>query len=176
MKKLAEGDETSIHRVMEDLQKIGGIVLNKDNIRYSQTCIKRTLLGQRKNRFFKTGDLLKEVEFIYMNFVLKDTKRWPFITGDCLIEVNTWVSLTVSWWNYIGCRPYLAKTFKWQYHTWIFMHCFDTQEIIICYSKNYNNLLKKTFGMVRFMHVLTRYGRQSVCFLPCFLEILIVWR
>ena len=78
-----------------------------------------------------------------MNFVLKDTKRWPFITGDCLIEVNTWVSLTVSWWNYIGCRPYLAKTFKWQYHTWIFMQCFDTQEIIICYSKNYNNLLKK---------------------------------
>ena len=53
MKKLAEGDETSIHRVMEDLQKIGGIVLNKDNIRYSQTCIKRTLLGQRKNHFLR---------------------------------------------------------------------------------------------------------------------------
>ena len=48
MKKLAEGDETSINRVMEDLQKIGGIVLNKDNIRYIQTCIKRTLLGQRQ--------------------------------------------------------------------------------------------------------------------------------
>lgn len=49
MKKLAEGDESSLHRVIEDLQKIGGIVLNKDNIRYSQTFIKRTHLGQRKN-------------------------------------------------------------------------------------------------------------------------------
>lgn len=49
MKKLAEGDESSIHRVIEDLQKIGGIVLNKDNIRYSQTFIKRTHLGQRKS-------------------------------------------------------------------------------------------------------------------------------
>lgn len=35
MKKLAEGDESSIHRVIEDLQKIGGIVLNKDNIRFA---------------------------------------------------------------------------------------------------------------------------------------------
>ena len=36
---------------------------------YSQTCIKRSPLGQRK--------------------------RWPFDTGDCLIQVTAWVGLTV---------------------------------------------------------------------------------
>ena len=53
MKKLAEGDESSIHRVIEDLQKIGGIVLNKNNIRYSQICIKRSPLGQIKSCFLR---------------------------------------------------------------------------------------------------------------------------
>ena len=31
---------------------------------YSQTCIKRSPLGGNKNWSFKTGDLLKEVQFI----------------------------------------------------------------------------------------------------------------
>jgi len=33
---------------------------------------------------FKTGDLLKEVQFMC-----------PFKTGDCLTEVTTWTGLTV---------------------------------------------------------------------------------
>jgi len=42
----------------------------------------------------KTGDLLKEVQFIW-RFIWQDKKRGPLDTGDCLIEVTTWTYLTV---------------------------------------------------------------------------------
>ena len=43
---------------------------------------------------FKTGDLLKEVQFIW-NFLSQDKKMWPLNTGDCLKEVTSWADLTV---------------------------------------------------------------------------------
>jgi hypothetical protein len=38
--------------------------------------------------------LLKEVQFIW-NILWQDKKRWPFNTGDCLIEVTAGACLTV---------------------------------------------------------------------------------
>ena len=46
----------------------------------------------------KTGDLLIEVQFIW-NFSWQDKKRWPFNTGDCLIEVTEWAGLTITIYN-----------------------------------------------------------------------------
>jgi len=44
---------------------------------YSQTCFKRSPLGQRKKWPYKTGDLLKEVQFI-LNLLWKDKKKVTF--------------------------------------------------------------------------------------------------
>jgi hypothetical protein len=63
--------------------------------KYSQTCIKRSPLVQRKKWSYKTGDLLKEVQFKW-TFLWQVKKRWPFNTGDCLIEVTAWEGLTVN--------------------------------------------------------------------------------
>jgi hypothetical protein len=43
---------------------------------------------------YKTGDLLKEIQFIW-NFYHMKRKGWTFDTGDCLIEVTAWPGLTV---------------------------------------------------------------------------------
>ena len=45
--------------------------------------------------FFKTGDLLKKVYYIYDIFYDGTRKWWPLNTGDCLIEVTARASLTV---------------------------------------------------------------------------------
>jgi hypothetical protein len=52
----------------------------------SQTCMKRSPLRQNKRWPYETGDLLIEVQFIW-NFPWQDKKRWPLNTGDCLIEI-----------------------------------------------------------------------------------------
>ena len=57
----------------------------------SQTCIKRSPLGQRKKWSFKTGDFWNS----HATFYDGPIKMWPFKTGDCLIEVTAWTSLTV---------------------------------------------------------------------------------
>ena len=51
---------------------------------YSQTCIKRSPLGQRKN------GLIRQVIFYD-----RTRKMWTFNAGDCLIEVTAWAGLTV---------------------------------------------------------------------------------
>jgi len=49
---------------------------------YSQTCIKRSSLGQRKS-----GLLLFKKRKRFNTYDMT-RKRFPFNTGDCLIEVN----------------------------------------------------------------------------------------
>jgi hypothetical protein len=49
---------------------------------------------------YKTGDLFKEVQVIWIFHDRKKT-RWPFNTGDCLIEVTTWAGLTIC----LSCFP-----------------------------------------------------------------------
>jgi hypothetical protein len=61
---------------------------------YSQTCIKRSPLGQRN------GDLLRQVtssKRINSNEIFYDRtrKRWPFNIGDCLIKMFSWAGLMV---------------------------------------------------------------------------------
>jgi hypothetical protein len=55
------------------------------------------IFGTKKKWSYMTGDLLKEVHFIYRIFSERTRKRWPFNTGDCLIEVIAWAGLTVFW-------------------------------------------------------------------------------
>ena len=54
---------------------------------YSQTCIKWSPVGQRQSGFI--------CQVTYEIFHDKTRKRWPFNTGDCLIEVTSWAGLTV---------------------------------------------------------------------------------
>jgi hypothetical protein len=54
--------ETQIDTFIDKCEK-GGRKVDTFSI-YSQTCIKRSPLGQRKSGPVKTGDLLKEVQFI----------------------------------------------------------------------------------------------------------------
>jgi len=49
---------------------------------YSQAWVKRSHLGSKKKWSFKTGDLLKKVQFIW-NFVTGPEKGDIFNTGDC---------------------------------------------------------------------------------------------
>jgi len=63
----------------EELNSIGQTyyILNISatvSLECSQTCIKRSTLGQRKRWSFKTGDLLKEVQFM-QNFLRHTTLR-----------------------------------------------------------------------------------------------------
>jgi hypothetical protein len=46
------------------------------------------IFGAKKKWSYKTGDLLKEVHFIYKIFSERTRKRWPFNTGDCLIGMG----------------------------------------------------------------------------------------
>jgi hypothetical protein len=60
----------------------------------SQTCIKRSPLGQRKIDLIRQVTSLKRFN-AYDIFYHRTRKRWPFNTGDCLIEVTAWAGLTV---------------------------------------------------------------------------------
>jgi hypothetical protein len=57
-------------------------------------------LWDKERWSFKTGDLLKEVQFIW-NFLWQDKKKVTLNTDDCLIEVNAWADLTlhIYYWN-----------------------------------------------------------------------------
>jgi hypothetical protein len=61
-------------------------------VKYIETCIKRSDFGTKQMWHYKTGDFLKEVQFIW-NFLWQFNKMWPFKTGDCLKVVTTWVGL-----------------------------------------------------------------------------------
>jgi hypothetical protein len=84
--------------------------------KYSQTCIKRSPLEQRKS------DLLRQVTSSlkklnsYEIFYDRTGKRWSFNTGDCSIEVTTWLyfSFTMIWNIFttkaVFCVIYLLKS------------------------------------------------------------------
>ena len=55
---------------------------------FSQTCIKRSSLGQRKNGLIRQVTSLKRLNS-YEIFYDRTTKMWPFNTGDCLIDATT---------------------------------------------------------------------------------------
>ena len=57
--------------------------------------IKRSSLGQRKSGLIRQVTSLKRFNS-YEIFYNRIRKRWPFNTGDCLIEVTRWTGLTVS--------------------------------------------------------------------------------
>ena len=58
---------------------------------YSHTCIKRSwpLVQRHSGLIRQVTSFKKQVQFIW-NVLWQDKKRWPFNTGDCLIEVTTW--------------------------------------------------------------------------------------
>jgi hypothetical protein len=56
---------------------------------YSQTCIKRSPLGERKSGLIRQITPYERFNS-YEIFYNRTSKRWPFNTGDCLIEVTTW--------------------------------------------------------------------------------------
>ena len=60
---------------------------------YSQTCIKRSPLGQRKSGLIRQVTSLKRFNS-YEIFYDRTRKMGPFNTGDCLIEVTAWAGLT----------------------------------------------------------------------------------
>ena len=65
---------------------------------YSQDCIKRSWpLGQRNSGLLRQVTILIFISgSVYMKFFHDMARqRWSFNTGDCLIEVTTWVGLTV---------------------------------------------------------------------------------
>jgi len=88
--------------------------------KYSQTCIKRSPLEQRKSGLIRqvtSSKRFNSYEFIYD----RTRKRWPLKAGDCLIEVTTWVGLTVHLFTLsIDIRNTLEK--KIQRYRWQGMH------------------------------------------------------
>ena len=89
---------------------------------YTETCIKRSPLEQRKVVFLD-GLPLKRGS-IHMKFLWQDKKKWCFKTGDSLIEVMSWAGFTafltfllwgiryfwkivefevIMWYKYISC-------------------------------------------------------------------------
>ena len=61
---------------------------------YSQTCIKRSPLGQRKSGLIRQVTSQKSFNS-YEIFYGRTRKRWPFNTGDYLIKVAALTGLTV---------------------------------------------------------------------------------
>jgi hypothetical protein len=49
------------------------------------------------------------------NFLWLDKKKWPFNTGDCLIEVTTWAGLTVIAQVYLLIALLTHPLAKWGY-------------------------------------------------------------
>jgi hypothetical protein len=61
---------------------------------YSQTCIKRSPLGQRKRGFIRQVTSWKRFN-TYEMFYDRTINRWPLNTGDCVIKVTTSTGLTI---------------------------------------------------------------------------------
>ena len=101
---------------------------------FNQTCIKRSVLGQRKKWSSKTSDLLIKVSFIW-NFLWQEKKKkGTFNIGDCLIEVTTWASFTVF--------PHI--------HVNTFLYIVSNQELVtflplFCKIYCYTYVVKKMF-------------------------------
>ena len=64
------------------------------HMKYNETCLKRSPLGQRKSGLIRQVTTLKRFNS-YDIFYDRTRKKCPFNTGDCLIEVTTWAGLTV---------------------------------------------------------------------------------
>jgi hypothetical protein len=62
--------------------------------KYSQTCIKRSPLGQRKSGLIRQVTSKKRLNS-YEMFYARTRKGWPLNTGDCLIVVTAWTGLPV---------------------------------------------------------------------------------
>ena len=81
--------------------------------KYSQTCIKRSPLGERKSSLTTQASYIdSDCPFgifklflppkrgsIHMKFSMTGQENGAFITGDCLIEVTAWADLTVHFQN-----------------------------------------------------------------------------
>ena len=61
---------------------------------YSQTCIKRSPLRQKKVTFIRQVNTYNKFNS-YEIFFEMTRKRWSLNTGDCLIKVTLWAGLTV---------------------------------------------------------------------------------
>jgi hypothetical protein len=60
--------------------------------------------GLMKKWPYKTGDLLKEVQFTWILFIKGQDKWWPLNTGNCLIEVTACAGLTaftIEFYSYL---------------------------------------------------------------------------
>ena len=69
----------------------------KTKMKYSQTCIKRSPLEQRKSGLIRQVTSSKRLNS-YELFYDRTRKGWPFNTGDCLIELTTGQA-----WQYLTC-------------------------------------------------------------------------
>ena len=67
-----------------------GVISIWTKYKYRQTCVTFTT---KKKLPCKTGDLLNRFNS-YAIFYARTRKRWTFNTGDCLIKVTAWASLT----------------------------------------------------------------------------------
>jgi len=67
-------------------------------LEYSQTCIKRSLLGQRESGLVRQVTSLKRFNS-YEIFYDRTGNRWPFDTDDCSIQVTAWAGLTICWFS-----------------------------------------------------------------------------
>jgi len=67
---------------------------NSNKMIYSQTFIKKSPLGQRNSGLIRqvTSHNRYNLNEIFYD---RSRKRWPFNTGDCLIEVTTWEGFSV---------------------------------------------------------------------------------
>jgi hypothetical protein len=63
-------------------------------VAYTVKPVLRGHLWDKEKLSSKTGDVLREVQFIWV-FYDRSRRIWRFNTGDCLIEMTAWTGLTV---------------------------------------------------------------------------------
>ena len=123
------------HNIISWLMNLITVTSYASNIpKYNKTYIKRSHCGTRKKWPYKTGDLFKEVPFIW-NIQKRTSKWWPFNTCDCLIEVTAWAGLTILWNKHemhtklctISERIYYLKLIFW---LWTYLMTAIPEEII----------------------------------------------
>jgi hypothetical protein len=92
---LQKGTICFVHDILDE--KILAILFVSSAVGRAMYCSTSKLRGHLWDRdkwSYKTGDLIKEVQFIW-SFPWQDKKRWPFNTGDCLIEVTSWYYIII---------------------------------------------------------------------------------
>jgi len=97
-----DGQETIVFTSYNQLYNALVVLCESQFYKYSQTCIKRSHLGQRESGLIRQVTSLKRFNS-YEIFYDRTRKGWIFDTGDCLIEVTAWTGLTV----YITYRPFI---------------------------------------------------------------------